>query len=174
MQWRGPPRNAGYLGEWERWRQAAQERLDWPILVHLSRLRRKTGSEGRPMSSRDGLRHVRLDDGCSVWVEKYIREVPVRTKRWNDPVDPDDGTRLLICRYRPRGVKKEDEPWDAWCPALAPSRELHARAYGKNGDVPISFVEYERVFLGEMKPRGYWIGGYADAVRRGKTLTLLC
>lgn len=100
--------------------------------------------------------------------------MPVRTKRWNDPVDPDDGTRLLICRYRPRGVKKEDEPWDAWCPALAPSRELHARAYGKNGDVPISFVEYERIFLGEMKPRGYWIGGYADAVRRGKTITLLC
>jgi len=99
--------------------------------------------------------------------------MPVRTKRWNDPIDPDDGTRLLICRYRPRGVKKEEEPWDAWCPALAPSRELHARAYGKHGE-PLAFEEYERAFLKEMISRGYWISGYADAVRRGKTLTLLC
>jgi uncharacterized protein YeaO (DUF488 family) len=100
--------------------------------------------------------------------------MPVRTKRWNDAVEPEDGARVLVCRYRPRGVKKEDEPWEAWCPALAPSPALHARAYGKNDEPAIPFAEYERAFLEEMKPRGYWINGYADAVRAGKTITLLC
>ena len=79
----------------------------------------------------------------------------------------------MICRYRPRGVKKEDEPWDAWCPALAPSRALHARAYGKEGE-PIAFDEYERAFLEEMKPRGYWLRGFGERVRKGETITLLC
>ena len=57
----------------------------------------------------------------------------IKTKRWNDPEEPDDGYRLLVCRYRPRGVKREDERWDAWLPQLGPSKELHAEAYGKAG-----------------------------------------
>jgi uncharacterized protein YeaO (DUF488 family) len=97
----------------------------------------------------------------------------VRTKRWNDPVSADDGYRLLICRYRPRGVRKEDEPWDAWCPALAPSRELHAAAYGKT-EPALDFAEYERRFRREMQPHGYWISGFAARVREGDTITLLC
>jgi uncharacterized damage-inducible protein DinB len=36
--------------------------------------------------------------------------MPIRTKRWNDPIGDDDGFRLLICRYRPRALKKEHEP----------------------------------------------------------------
>jgi uncharacterized protein YeaO (DUF488 family) len=64
--------------------------------------------------------------------------MPLKTKRWNDPVEADDGYRLLICRYRPRGVPKTDETWDGWCTDLAPSRKLHADFYGKNGP-PISW-----------------------------------
>jgi uncharacterized protein YeaO (DUF488 family) len=97
----------------------------------------------------------------------------VRTKRWNDPPSPDDGYRLLICRYRPRGVCKQDEPWDAWCAALAPSRELHAAAYGKTAPA-LDFQEYARRFRAEMRPRGYWLSGFADRVRAGDTITLLC
>jgi uncharacterized protein YeaO (DUF488 family) len=100
--------------------------------------------------------------------------MPVRTKRWNDPRDAADGFRLLICRYRPRGVKKEDEPWDAWCAALAPTPALHAAVYGKGGKEPISFSEYEERFLDEMAPRGFWIDGFAARVRAGETVTLLC
>lgn len=99
--------------------------------------------------------------------------VPVRTKRWNDSVGPDDGFRLLICRYRPRGVPKLGEPWDAWCNALAPSKELHAARYGKTG-APIDFEEYTRRFLSEMSERRYWIESFAARVRAGETLTLLC
>jgi uncharacterized protein YeaO (DUF488 family) len=99
--------------------------------------------------------------------------MPVRTKRWNDPVSPDDGFRLLICRYRPRGVPRAGEPWNAWCNALAPSKELHAAAYGKDG-AAIDFDEYTRRFLIEMSERRYWIESFAAPVRLGETLTLLC
>ena len=99
--------------------------------------------------------------------------MPVRTKRWNDPVEADDGFRLLICLYRPRGVPKQGEPWDAWCHALAPSKELHAARYGKTGPA-LDFEEYRQRFLEEMTARRYWIESFAERVRAGEMFTLLC
>lgn len=97
----------------------------------------------------------------------------VRTKRWNDPASSEDGFRLLICRYRPRGVRSDAEPWDAWCAVLAPSRALHADAYGKSGPA-IEFAEYERRFREEMQACAGWIESFAKMVERGEPLTLLC
>jgi uncharacterized protein YeaO (DUF488 family) len=98
----------------------------------------------------------------------------IRTKRWNDPAEPDDGYRLLVCRYRPRGVKREGEPWDAWCEHLAPSPELLAAFYGKDRPA-IAWDEYARRYLDEMRHRQrFWIDGLAERVRRGETITLLC
>jgi uncharacterized protein YeaO (DUF488 family) len=104
---------------------------------------------------------------------RHARVVPVRTKRWNDPREPDDGYRLLICRYRPRGVARDDETWDAWCKALGPSEELHSAAYGKTGPA-LELAEYQRRFLEEMERQRYWIEGFAAHHRRGDTITLLC
>lgn len=100
--------------------------------------------------------------------------MPVFTKRWNDPVAPEDGYRLLVCRYRPRGVTREGEPWDAWCNALSPSVELHAAAYGKDGQPKIEWSEYERRFLEEMTRQRFWIEGFAARLRKGETITVLC
>ena len=97
----------------------------------------------------------------------------IKTKRWNDPAEPDDGFRLLVCRYRPRGVKKDDETWDAWQPALGPSKELHAAYYGKSGP-PIGWDEYVKRYIAEMARQRFWINGFAERVARGETLTLLC
>ncbi|UQA60319.1 DUF488 domain-containing protein [Polyangium aurulentum] len=99
--------------------------------------------------------------------------MPLKTKRWDDPVEPDDGLRVLVCRYRPRGVRKEDETWDVWTPNLGPSRELHAAFYGKSG-APITWDEYERRYLEEIKSAGVFIRSLADRLRRGERLTLLC
>ena len=99
--------------------------------------------------------------------------MPVRTKRWDDPASPDDGLRVLICRYRPRGVPRLGEPWDAFCTALAPSKALHAAAYGK-GQTAIPFDEYERRFRAEMEVSTFWIAGFAERVAAGETITLLC
>ena len=99
--------------------------------------------------------------------------MPIRTKRWNDPPDPADGYRLLVCRYRPRGVKKEGEPWDAWLSALGPSPELHAAVYGKHAE-RIAWDVYVARFFAEMSRQRYWIEGFAARVRAGETITLLC
>jgi uncharacterized protein YeaO (DUF488 family) len=100
--------------------------------------------------------------------------MPIKTKRWNDPRKRDDGYRLLICRYRPRGVSKADETWDSWCPDLGPSRELHAAYYGKHGQPPIPWDEYCRRYLAEMQAQAEYIDELAKLVGEGKTITLLC
>ncbi len=99
--------------------------------------------------------------------------MPINTKRWNDPVRKGDGYRLLICRYRPRGVRKEDETWDAWCSELAPSKELHADFYGKHGP-PIGWERYRERYLKEMEGQHELIDELAQLVAEGKTITLLC
>src|SRR5262245_57922282 len=97
----------------------------------------------------------------------------IKTKRWCDPVGPDDGFRLLICRYRPRALPKKDENWTLWRADLGPSRELHAAFYGKAGE-PIGWDEYQRRYLEEMKEQAEEIDLLAEMVAGGKTLTLLC
>jgi uncharacterized protein YeaO (DUF488 family) len=99
--------------------------------------------------------------------------MPIKAKRWNDPKKRGDGYRLLICRYRPRGVRKEDETWDARCPDLGPSPELHADFYGKHGE-PIGWTAYRERYLKEMEAQQEIIDELADLVREGKTITLLC
>ncbi|HVR72923.1 MAG TPA: DUF488 family protein [Planctomycetota bacterium] len=99
--------------------------------------------------------------------------MPIKTKRWNDPVEPDDGFRLLVCRYRPRALPRADETWDAWQPALGPSRVLHADFYGKNGS-PIGWDAYRERYLKEMEGQVEAIAGIARRVKAGETITLLC
>lgn len=95
------------------------------------------------------------------------------TRRWNDPATPQDGFRLLVCRYRPRGVPKAGEPWDAWDPALGPSKALHAAYWGKEG-APIGWDEYAKRYLKEMEQQEFRLRALAGRLRSGETITLLC
>jgi uncharacterized protein YeaO (DUF488 family) len=99
--------------------------------------------------------------------------MPLKTKRWNDAREADDGYRLLICRYRPRGVAKKNETWDAWCIELAPSRQLHADYYGKTGPA-LSWEQYRQRYLEEMKAQDGLIEELAQMTAEGKTITFLC
>jgi uncharacterized protein YeaO (DUF488 family) len=99
--------------------------------------------------------------------------MPLKTKRWNDPTEADDGFRVLICRYRPRALPKKDETWDAWYKDLGPSKDLHADFYGKHGE-PVGWEEYCRRFLEEMRDQRELIEGLAELVAEGKSITLLC
>lgn len=100
--------------------------------------------------------------------------MPIKTRRWNDPAEDDDGLRLLICRYRPRGLRKQDETWDQWDKNLGPSKELHAAYYGKHGLGPIGWDEYRRRYMKEMEEQQERIQALADRVAKGETITLLC
>lgn len=100
--------------------------------------------------------------------------MPVRTRRFNDPAEPDDGYRLLVTRYRPRGVSKSEESWDDWWPHLGPSRDLHAAFWGKSGAPPLDFATYEQRFLQEMQTQTFHLRALIDRHRAGETITLLC
>ena len=98
---------------------------------------------------------------------------PIKTRRWNDPEERDEGFRLLVTRYRPRGVAKANETWDAWEPELGPSVQLHAAAYGK-GVLMIPWATYRSRYLLEMRKQKAAIDDLARRVASGEQITLLC
>ncbi len=95
----------------------------------------------------------------------------LRTRRWNDPSRAGDGTRVLVCRYRPRGIKRADETWDEWMKEVAPSPEL-LRAYHDG----LPWADYERGYLEEMRDTraDFFIRGLAGRLADGESLTFLC
>jgi uncharacterized protein YeaO (DUF488 family) len=99
--------------------------------------------------------------------------MPIKTKRWDDKRNDDDGFRLLICRHKPRVLAKKKEPWNNWYPELGPSKELHTAFYGKTG-THILWEEFRRRYLEEIQEQSYIIRDMAALVGEGKTITLLC
>lgn len=99
--------------------------------------------------------------------------MPIKTKRWNDPLEPDGGLRVLVCRYRPRGVSKQDQTWDVWHPELGPSKALHGAVYTESAS-KIPWAQYRRRYLDEQRVNKALIESLAAEVRSGKTITLLC
>jgi uncharacterized protein YeaO (DUF488 family) len=99
--------------------------------------------------------------------------MPLKTKRWDDTRESDDGVRILVCRYRPRALRKEDETWDVWHPELGPSKALHAAVYTREA-TPIPWAQYRKQYLTEQKVNAALIESLAVRVRAGETITLLC
>ena len=109
----------------------------------------------------------------------------IKTKRINDQPGPDDGYRVLISRYWPRGWRKYDATWDVWDKRLDPSVDLHAAWYGRQrlgrrvvarGLPGISWDEYEARFLEEMQSPESQLALEELCQRsfQGETITLLC
>lgn len=100
----------------------------------------------------------------------------IKTRRWNDAPHPNEGFKLLITRYRPRGLPKAEETWDAWWKELGPSPALFDAVYGKKGQEPIAWDEYARRYRQEMAAPtpGQKIAWLASSLARGEPLTLLC
>ncbi|WP_306306508.1 DUF488 domain-containing protein [Nocardia vinacea] len=60
---------------------------------------------------------------------------------------PSDGTRVLVDRVWPRGIRKEDAHLDEWMRDIAPSTELR-KWYGHQ---PERFAEFRRRYLAELR-----------------------
>lgn len=99
--------------------------------------------------------------------------MPIRTKRWNDPPEPDDGYRLLVTRYRPRGVSKAQETWNEWRPELGPDKALHAAVYTDSAS-KIPWPIYRRHYIEQQKKNEALITDLARRAKAGETITLLC
>lgn len=93
----------------------------------------------------------------------------VRLKRVYDPPSPDDGVRILVTRYWPRGVKREAA--DEYNTKVAPSREL-VRAF-KHADLP--WAPYVRRYHAEMEaePAQSEIARLAE-MAESQPITLMC
>lgn len=65
----------------------------------------------------------------------------IKLKSLKEPTEESDGLRILIARYRPRYLRKEDENWHVWWRELAPSKSLW-KEYLK--DKKIDWDEYSR------------------------------
>lgn len=92
----------------------------------------------------------------------------IRTKRIYDAVDPEDGTRVLVDRVWPRGIRKADARIDRWCRRIAPSPELR-KWFGHD---PTRFEAFARAYRGELAEREEAVAELLQAARED-TLTLV-
>jgi uncharacterized protein YeaO (DUF488 family) len=93
----------------------------------------------------------------------------IRCRRAYEEPREDDGVRVLVDRYWPRGVSKEELELDAWRKELAPSDELR-EWFDHDPDRWKAFRErYHR----ELEARGEAVEGLLEAHRAAGTLTLV-
>jgi uncharacterized protein YeaO (DUF488 family) len=71
----------------------------------------------------------------------------VRYHRIYDEASPEDGTRVLVDRVWPRGMRKQDAQLDEWMRDIAPSTELR-RWYSHD---PGRYPEFRRRYLAELR-----------------------
>lgn len=74
----------------------------------------------------------------------------VRARRVYDPPCAEDGTRVLVDRLWPRGMRKDAARLDLWAKNVAPSAELRTW-YGHD---PARFGEFRRRYLSELAGPG--------------------
>jgi uncharacterized protein YeaO (DUF488 family) len=94
----------------------------------------------------------------------------IRIKRVSDLAAEDDGERVLVDRYWPRGLHRDHRQIDSWCVDAAPSPELIAW-YGHKQE---RWEEFKRRYQDELgHPPGYHaLLRLRDSASRGE-LTLL-
>jgi len=92
----------------------------------------------------------------------------INIKRVYESPGPDDGTRFLVERLWPRGMKKESLRMDGWLKDVAPSSGLREWF----GHDPAKWAEFRQRYFGELDGNPGVIQPIADAARRGN-VTLL-
>ena len=93
----------------------------------------------------------------------------IRAKRVKEPRSPEDGTRILVMRLWPRGVKKTHV--DAWERDLAPPVELLRAMLG--GEIP--WAEFAKKYRAAVRKSGKEkLAELRKRSKAGETITVLC
>ncbi|MCC6994606.1 MAG: DUF488 domain-containing protein [Deltaproteobacteria bacterium] len=87
----------------------------------------------------------------------------IRIKRAYEAPEPTDGTRVLVDRLWPRGVKKEALDLDVWAKDVAPSAELR-QWFGHRGE---RWQEFRRRYRAELRANPDGWSPILEATRRG-------
>jgi uncharacterized protein YeaO (DUF488 family) len=85
----------------------------------------------------------------------------IRLKRAYEPPEPRDGTRILVDRLWPRGVKKADAQIDRWLRDIAPTAALR-RWFDHR---PERWPEFRRRYLAELQRQPELVEEILDAAR---------
>ena len=94
--------------------------------------------------------------------------IDIRLKRVYDPVDPDDGLRILVDRLWPRGFTREKLHADLWLKDIAPSTDLIQRFHQGR----ILWQEFKDSYISELVLQPQAVAELLDMAARGR-LTLL-
>jgi uncharacterized protein YeaO (DUF488 family) len=89
--------------------------------------------------------------------------VKLHIKRAYEPPSSEDGSRILVDRLWPRGVKKEALALTAWLKEVAPSDALR-RWFGHD---PARWVEFRRRYRIELKSNRAALQPLRDALSHG-------
>jgi uncharacterized protein YeaO (DUF488 family) len=87
----------------------------------------------------------------------------VTIKRAYEPPSPDDGTRILVDRLWPRGVKKSNAGIAQWMKEIAPSNELR-KWFGHD---PARWEEFRRRYKAELRGKRELVGRLRELSREG-------
>jgi uncharacterized protein YeaO (DUF488 family) len=87
----------------------------------------------------------------------------IQVKRAYDPPQPGDGTRFLVDRLWPRGIKKEDLQVDDWLKEVAPSDDLR-KWFGHDPD---KWPVFKQRYFGELDARSEALEPIRKALGQG-------
>lgn len=87
----------------------------------------------------------------------------IKTKRAYESPSPSDGTRFLVDRLWPRGVKKESLEIQDWLKAAAPSDDLRKQFHHD----PERWEEFHRQYFQELDQNPDALKPLLDAARHG-------
>jgi len=87
----------------------------------------------------------------------------VTIKRAYEPPSPHDGTRVLVDRLWPRGVKKANARISQWMKEIAPSNELR-KWFGHD---PARWEEFRRRYKAELTTKRELVGQLRELAREG-------
>lgn len=90
-----------------------------------------------------------------------VMPIEILVKRIYDPLNDDDGYRILVDRLWPRGVKKEAANIDLWAKELTPSNELRRWFHAELGRHAEFGVRYRAELLARREQIAKVIGSIA-------------
>ena len=96
-------------------------------------------------------------------MQKRILARDIKLKRAYSPSSTRDGTRILIDRLWPRGVRKSDAAIDRWIKDIAPSTALR-RWFGHD---PARWQEFRRRYAAEIHDHADPLSELRAAARKG-------
>lgn len=96
-------------------------------------------------------------------MNEKISEKNIKLKRAYEAPVADDGTRVLVDRLWPRGVKKSEAAIDHWMKDLAPSTDLR-KWFGHD---PVRWEEFRRRYAAEIRKHQEELDRLRNLTREG-------